>query len=87
MPRRRFGEARQRNGPARWLVWRSSLARRRKGSAHKKLSPLRNAFVMAFHARHAADIACLDKCSLFSPDDRLVTPYDAGRFSDRINME
>jgi hypothetical protein len=42
---------------------------------------------MAFHKRHAAEIQRLEKCSLFSPADGLLKPYDCGRFEDGINID
>lgn len=57
------------------------------GKADRQLTPFKNDFVTAFHSANAEAIAALEKCSVFSPDDEFVKPYDAGRFADGTNIE
>jgi hypothetical protein len=36
--------------------------------------------------KHSNEIAELEKCSLFSPEDGILDPYDSGAFKDGINV-
>ncbi len=44
-----------------------------------------NQFLNAFYSKYDSRIKALDKCSIFSPADGLVTPYDSGSFPDGRN--
>jgi pimeloyl-ACP methyl ester carboxylesterase len=57
------------------------------GAADQEIVPYQNTFVMAFLTQYAAQIHQLEKCSLFSPQDGFVKPYDAGKWPDGINVD
>jgi pimeloyl-ACP methyl ester carboxylesterase len=57
------------------------------GKAHLDLIPYHSTFVVAFLNQYADQIHGLQKCSIYSPDDGFVKPYDAGKFSDGTNVD
>jgi pimeloyl-ACP methyl ester carboxylesterase len=57
------------------------------GEMHKQLIPYRSTLIRLLFEKFHDEIARLDKCSIFSPQDGLVRPYDAGRFEDGIAVE
>lgn len=57
------------------------------GLAHPPLIPYHSDYVMWFLSTYATAIASYEKCSLYSPSDGLVRPYDAGKFDDGTNVE
>jgi len=42
--------------------------------------------VMDILEKNAAEMSSVEKCSLFSPEDGVLNPYDSGAFSDGINI-
>jgi hypothetical protein len=56
------------------------------GAANRELTPFQSAFVQNFHARYGARIRGMRTCSLFSPADELVRPYDAGALAGGTNV-
>lgn len=57
------------------------------GQLVDRLSPYQSDFVQDFFALNGDAIEALDTCTLFSPDDRLVAPYDSGRLPGGVNVE
>jgi pimeloyl-ACP methyl ester carboxylesterase len=57
------------------------------GIADQELTPYQNPFVLNFLSHYATEVDQLEKCSLFSPQDGLVKPYDAGKWPDGINVD
>jgi pimeloyl-ACP methyl ester carboxylesterase len=57
------------------------------GLVHPLIIPYHSDFVLRFLSKYASEISALQKCSLYSPDDGLVRPYDAGRFDDGTNVQ
>lgn len=43
-------------------------------------------FLMTLLERHAEEINRIEKCSLYSPEDGVLDPYDSGAFLDGINV-
>jgi pimeloyl-ACP methyl ester carboxylesterase len=68
--------------------WDSNLcAKGLCGKADEDLIPWHSPLVMNFLTTYAAQIHALDKCSLYSPADQFVKPYDAAKFDDGTNIE
>lgn len=43
-------------------------------------------FILELLENHAEEMKRIEKCSLFSPDDGMLNPYDSGAFEDGINI-
>jgi len=43
-------------------------------------------FLMTLLERHAEEMNRIEKCSLYSPEDGVLDPYDSGAFSDGTNV-
>ncbi|NBX93362.1 MAG: hypothetical protein EB078_00665 [Proteobacteria bacterium] len=43
-------------------------------------------FILELLETHENEISQIEKCSLFSPDDGILNPYDSGAFEDGINV-
>lgn len=69
--------------------WNGDLCKRLGvcGKAQAQIVPFRSPFIRDFLSRHDREIARLEKCSLYSPDDGMVSPYDAGRLDGGTNVE
>jgi pimeloyl-ACP methyl ester carboxylesterase len=50
------------------------------------LTPFMSDFLQSFYSTYQEPIAHLDKCSLYSPNDGLIRPYDSGKFEDGNNL-
>ncbi len=56
------------------------------GKTISTISPHMNPFLTSFYAKYDAKIKSLKKCSIFSPTDSLIDPYDTGHFDDGENF-
>ena len=56
------------------------------GETIAAISPHMNPFLTSFYQKYDARIRTLKKCSVFSPQDSLVSPYDTGKFDDGENF-
>jgi len=55
------------------------------GKTIAALSPYMNPFLTSFYQKYDARIKNIRKCSIFSPQDSLIAPYDTGKFDDGEN--
>lgn len=58
------------------------------GRLIETISPANNTFIQSFYGGALKDrIDGLKKCSLFSPQDQFIEPWDSGRFANGVNVE
>lgn len=43
-------------------------------------------FIMDLLERHEEEMSLVEKCSLYSPEDGILDPYDSGAFPDGVNV-
>lgn len=60
----------------------------KRSKTHDYIIPAYNDFVMDFYALYTGELARIEKCALWSLDDKLVTaPHDSGAFEGGTNIE
>lgn len=60
----------------------------KRSETHDYIIPAHNNFVTELYELHAEELSQIEKCSLWSLDDRLVnSPHDSGAFEGGLNIE
>jgi len=57
------------------------------GDLFTLLRPAHGGWIAATLRRYAAELGRMKKCSIFSPEDGVLDPYDSGAFADGTNVE